>query len=329
MGRLLAICALLLVALPGAASAQDVDRELDCNEPVPERVVAPVGLAGATRIELRALVQLDGITQEQAAPVMAGVAGAYAPLGIDFTVGRYTPVALQSSDLTTSLEESRAPLAGKRPPWAHVVFTLTSKNLVDSGDEGVGGIARCIGGITADEDAFAIGEYVAPNEGAGILDSRPDNGFRLVAHEVGHLLGAQHHYASCAEGIADDDPAEGTPCTLMSPNGLLNGRAFGLLESAVIRAYAEDFAKPLPPVPPEEPAPEPATAPAAAKEPAATSTPARSGPTPACARAQAAERRARAALASARRSHARRRIARARTRATTARRTARTVCREA
>jgi len=66
-----------------------------------------------------------------------------------------------------------------------------------------------------------------------------------AAHEIGHLLGAHHHYGNCVEGnlssASDDDIS---PCTLMFP--AVNGASmnFGTLEGLVVRGHAVDYAAP-------------------------------------------------------------------------------------
>ena len=40
----------------------------------------------------------------------------------------------------------------------------------------------------------------------------------VFAHEMGHLIGAHHHYANCVEGnLSSTDQNDLSPCTLMFP----------------------------------------------------------------------------------------------------------------
>jgi len=60
-----------------------------------------------------------------------------------------------------------------------------------------------------------------------------------MTHEIGHLLGAQHHYGNCTEGRT---PVPGSGwCTVMFPS-VLNANVFGTLEAAVVRGYAVSYA---------------------------------------------------------------------------------------
>jgi hypothetical protein len=68
----------------------------------------------------------------------------------------------------------------------------------------------------------------------------PDSGAKLTAHEIGHLLGAHHHYGGDCTGT---EPLH--PCDVMlslSPQTL--GLRFGALNAAVVRAQAMRFARP-------------------------------------------------------------------------------------
>ncbi|MDQ4125766.1 MAG: hypothetical protein M3134_09230, partial [Actinomycetota bacterium] len=65
-----------------------------------------------------------------------------------------------------------------------------------------------------------------------------------MAHELGHLLGAHHHYGNCVEGgRSTEGGGEPSLCTLMwTVNVAYVGLEFGSLETAVIRGHAVDYA---------------------------------------------------------------------------------------
>ena len=70
----------------------------------------------------------------------------------------------------------------------------------------------------------------------------------VTAREIGHLLGGQHHYANCVEGIqASDvhgDRVEGSPCTLMFNAADFLGANFDTLNGRIVRATANRYAHP-------------------------------------------------------------------------------------
>jgi hypothetical protein len=300
-------CAIACAALAGAAPAPAQDLQGECNPILPPRLAPPSVLAAPAPVELRVLVGLDDVTEAQAAEVMTGAAKAYAPLGIQLTVADYVAVDVTQDDIEAALEQTRRRLGGTRPPWAHLVLTLSARALNPAQ-----GLAMCGGGIRYDDRAFAIATYIPPNTGAGVIVPNPDNGARLAAHELGHLVGAEHHHATCGEAVLTDPIA---PCTLMFPNlPHITALRFGALEAAVVRAYVEDYAKPLPPVPAAAQTAQTA-APAPATSPAPESA--------ACRRARSARRAAQRAVRRARRPARRRR---ARTRLAAAERAVRRHC---
>ncbi len=65
----------------------------------------------------------------------------------------------------------------------------------------------------------------------------------IAAHELGHLMGAHHHYGNCGEGAPSVQGGGPTPCTVMFPAMIrMNAGNFGTFEGAVVRGHAVDFA---------------------------------------------------------------------------------------
>ena len=60
-----------------------------------------------------------------------------------------------------------------------------------------------------------------------------------MAHEIGHLLGAHHHYSS-PEGLLAPSP---NVLSLMSPDTTLASLRFSTLEAAVVGGYAARYAR--------------------------------------------------------------------------------------
>jgi hypothetical protein len=242
---LLAGTAALALCAPGAA-AQELDEEIACVAAVPD--AASVG--GVTddggRVSLDVAVLLDGVTLARGQEVLARAADAYAPLGVDLTPTGFTEVALDGTDASGLIEQSRAHFGGERPAGADLVYTLTAKDIELEGNTGVAGLADCIGGVRYPHRAFAVGEqFEFENLAFGPFTFYKDATAKIAGAELGHLMGAHHHYANCAEGIEGESTvSEASPCSLMANFVDFIALKFGTLESAVVRGHALEFAAP-------------------------------------------------------------------------------------
>jgi hypothetical protein len=95
--------------------------------------------------------------------------------------------------------------------------------------------------------AFSISEDDGVDEyslDAPGLTKVMDGTVEVIAQEIGHLLGGLHEYKSCAEGLSPEEAKnrDPSPCTLMSDVVDLASLRFGMVEGAVIRGYALEFA---------------------------------------------------------------------------------------
>lgn len=132
------------------------------------------------------------------------------------------------------LEFMKATFGGQRPPGVDVVYFMTRA--------WAGGFSDCIGGIRFADRAFAFGSIDYATE--GLLPSPTTNEGVIAAHEIGHLLGAQHHYANCVEAQPSGALRGDTnPCTTMWPVAAQASSTFGLLERSFIRRYTAEYAK--------------------------------------------------------------------------------------
>jgi hypothetical protein len=123
----------------------------------------------------------------------------------------------------------------------HHVHLLTTKDLqLPPYGSAVAGIANCIGGVGT-RYAYAITEV-------GLIDEVDVNGLaayrdadaKNMAHEMGHVFGAHHHYANCAEDFAAGLAAQSVDvCSLMFPSLDFLSLHFGIVEVAAIRGYVE------------------------------------------------------------------------------------------
>ncbi|MEO7803914.1 MAG: zinc-dependent metalloprotease family protein [Actinomycetota bacterium] len=223
-----------------------IDVEQDCLEAVPHKA----GIKGVTddggQVSLDVAVLLDGVSQQKASDTFAIAAErSYAALGITLNVVSYTPVNFTTNVASGINALAKAHFGGSRPANADVVYTLTSKNITDAvAGDGVLGLADCIGGVEFDNRAFAVGE-VLNSFGIGPVNFYVHGTAKVAAHEIGHLMGAHHHYANCVEGIPTElEDGEPSACTLMSNFADFDSLNFSALNSAVVRAHAVEYAAP-------------------------------------------------------------------------------------
>jgi hypothetical protein len=223
-----------------------MDEERDCTEAVP----AAVGASGVTdrgqSVRLDVAVLLDGVSLSRGRAVMRRAARAYAPQRVSMRAS-YQGVRFVGDDPAWLISQAKRHFGGRVPKGKDVVYVLTSEDLDDPTlGTAVAGLADCIGGIRYPEHAFAVGEnFAGENESVGPLKRNVYASAKIAAHEIGHLLGAQHHYANCAEGIpSETDQREASPCTLMFNSLDLASLYFGTLEASVVRGHATEFATP-------------------------------------------------------------------------------------
>ncbi len=127
---------------------------------------------------------------------------------------------------------------GVRPPGVDVVHVIS--------DNFAGGFGQCIGGIAYPEKAFSTGSLHYAPEGTVAVPTV--TAAAVAAHEIGHLLGAQHQMANCVEALpqlAAKPAGDGSvgPCTVMFPAAAGLSETFSALEKATIRAYIRRYAR--------------------------------------------------------------------------------------
>jgi hypothetical protein len=238
-GALAGALALALAGLAPLASAQAdpivlpevLDEEIFCTELLPQALSTE-----RSPLRLTVRVLLDGPSKATAQAAVTAMRKAYEPLGIDVRAD-YRRVRFSGVDPRGLIDQAKRIYGGSRPKGVDVVYTITDKNLAaaPSGDA-VAGMADCVGGIRTAVNAFAVGEvFPEPTPSAyvpGLLIH--DATGKTMAHEIGHLLGAHHHYAS-VEGWDGARPV----ATLMGPSVSVIGLRFSTLEGAVVRGHLE------------------------------------------------------------------------------------------
>jgi hypothetical protein len=222
-----------------------IDNQPDCLEALPDGMsVRGVSDDGAN-VALDVLVLLDGITVAEAKDVFTAAQKSYTPLHVTLKP-TFRAVTLQGVEGADLLEQAKALYHGARPAGSDVVHILTSKDIANAGDSSLAGLADCIGGVKDAAHAFSVSEGRFPPElRAGPVGVGVETAARVAGHEIGHLLGAQHHYANCAEGALNATTSvEAGTCTLMFNLADLAVTNFSTLNGTVVRAHAVDYAKP-------------------------------------------------------------------------------------
>lgn len=235
----------------------DAHDPVDCAETTPAAIEVPVASDSAPTLEV--LVLVDGLAVPDAAALLARTAEPYRALGIEMML-TYRVEAFAGDgehpwrDATKAtiegralIADARARLGGKRPAEFDLVYVLTSKDLwsgdseaPESGrDYSEVGIADCIGGIRYDDRSFAVGETLLEGSVAGLRFS-PDGTSTVAAHELGHLLGGQHHYAVCGLGASNVADGNAGVCSLMWPELSTASFEFSPVNASIVLGHARD-----------------------------------------------------------------------------------------
>ena len=206
-------------------------------------VPSAVGVAGVTdggqTVALDVLVLLNGITRERGEAVMTEAAEAYAPLSIALS-STFRQVSFTGFAQEDLIRQAKTLLGGARPEGIDVVYVLSPASA-----SSIRGLTDCIGGVRFPERAFAAGEDFERETMTGPFVQRT-TAAQVAAHEIGHLLGAEHQYANCTQGISLGDLAakELSPCTLMFPRSGLVSLVFSTPNAVIVRGHAVNHAAP-------------------------------------------------------------------------------------
>jgi reprolysin-like metallo-peptidase family M12B len=244
----LAVVVAILIASPWAApsaaghSPVRIDREAeDCTQ-IPPETAPPVAVSTEPVLPLEVRVLVEAADLTTAKGYMQTAKETYARIGIRMKVRLQTVVPpeeweqgfMKGPSQDQLMEFIKGVFGGRRPAGVDVVYFMTHY--------WAGGFADCIGGVRFPDHAFAFGSIDYSTEDA-VPSPTADEGV-IAAHEIGHLLGAHHHYANCVEAQPSGALRGDTnPCTTMWPAAANASSTFSVLERSFIRAYAEEYAK--------------------------------------------------------------------------------------
>lgn len=249
----LALANISVGAADGDPEGEPMDTEVACpGEDLPH-TISPVLTEkpdDGSDISYDIAVLLDGVSQAQVEDLFERSQPAYNAHGIRLRAVSFAAVTLpggDTADSTDTIDFAKDHFGGARPAGSDAVYLATAKDLTDEAlGSAVAGQADCIGGVENPATAFAVGEVKAesPVE-LGPVGLFADISLKVFAHEVAHLLGAQHHYGNCVEGLGlDDIEGDTAPCTLMFNVADFQSMTFSTLNGGVVRGHANDYARP-------------------------------------------------------------------------------------
>ena len=243
------------IALAAGRSSQavhidgpEMDRELECLELAPRAAHVP-GVDDDAPITVTVDLLLDrGVSQAKAGRIVAVAARAYEPIGITLKAGTVTEVEFEGDDPSDLFTQAMR-VVPERPPGVDAVAVLTSVDLGKTrGNSAVAGQADCIGGVRYKDYGYFVAETTNGDDDAsfgGLISLLGELDAKTFAHELGHVLGAHHHYANCAEGTdAGDNGLEGGPCTMMINDLGLMSLHISQVEAAAIKGHSGIWARP-------------------------------------------------------------------------------------
>jgi len=235
----------LAIALAPAARADDHEEPPRRPSGAECQGVPPPALQGLAdsgeQYEIHVRVLVEGVGSHRASELAELAKKPYSQIGITL-VYSFEQVAFEGVEAEDLLAQARERFGGVRPAGVDLVHLLTAKNVLYKGTDTYAGGADCIGGIRFPERGFSFSEDDPAVEQRNYYGVRPHPYWSagIMAHEIGHEMGAHHHDGNCVEG-ATSDPLY--PCTVMEPAIRFRGLNFGTAERTAIRALATESAR--------------------------------------------------------------------------------------
>ncbi len=240
------VAALVLSLCFGAApvsAAPVIDAgAAECTSNLAPEVTPPLAVETEPILPLEVRVMVEAGDLAAAKEHLAVTRGAFERIGIKLKV-RYDVVVPPGTWGTGFFNEPSGDeifafmkdhYGGARPAGVDLVYFMTR--------HWSGGMADCVGGVRSPESAFAFGSM--DYKIAGLTEVPTADEGVIAAHELGHLLGAHHHYSNCTEALPSGAlRGDFNPCTTMSPAAATASSTFGLLERSFVRYYVEQYAK--------------------------------------------------------------------------------------
>ncbi len=243
--------------LAGPASGEEPEPS-GCLEETPAAISTAV--PGSAPVALRVLLQTDHVPRDAVIGAVDEATRVLGTAGIDATFvvrrldlrsdGKNVEGDRESLRVADAHEAQRRATGRSEPAGFDLVHLLTTRDLYE--DElgggpnfGVAGHAECIGGIRFDGWGYSVSE-VPPRQrylkGTSIKMQAEMRG-RAMAHELGHLMGAHHHYTACGPTAVEElSESQGGVCSVMFPDTAVHGPSFDPVNAQIVRGHAEEWA---------------------------------------------------------------------------------------
>ena len=242
IARIAALALTVCLGAPPASAAPVIDAGAEaCTSEVTPEFVPPLAVDTGPILPLEVRVMVEAADLAEARRHLAVTKDAYGAIGIKLKV-RFDVVVPPQEWATGPLEEPSGDeifefmkdhYGGERPAGVDAVYFITGY--------WSGGLADCVGGVRRADSAFAFGSMSYKVEGTVGVPTANEG--VIAAHELGHLLGAHHHYSNCTEALPSG-AARGdfNACTTMSPAAATASSTFGLVERSDVRYYTDKYA---------------------------------------------------------------------------------------
>lgn len=228
---------------------QERTHPFNCLALVPHGVANPAGLAlGWPTRSLELAIAVDaafvdryGSAWDQMAVSFLNTMDEVYERDVDLSI-KVVDLHIHHGDLLAS--DTGAALSAVEDHYesAHTTLDREAVHLFSGVDyDGAAGQANCVGSAGNPDDAYSVSEA----DSCEPIEFLAFQFFKTICeetaiHEVGHLLGAHHHYHNCAESVRALDPADPFgACTVMVNDISLATLSFSAANRLVMRGWAD------------------------------------------------------------------------------------------